>query len=89
MTIFGTINEKYPSFFQMFTIRVYSKYFDSVSISQAAISSGGYWQSFGESPFGSNLTLVRNLIHGCGRGHRSLSGSWGYGCPISIRGRLI
>jgi hypothetical protein len=57
------------------------------NVSSAAISSGGYWDSFGESPFGSNISISSNRISGCNRGHRTnTGGGWGKGAAIGFQG---
>ena len=50
------------------------------NLSSAGIASGGYFTSFAESPFGSNITIVGNQLGNVGLGHRTTSGGhWGAG----------
>jgi len=58
------------------------------NVSSAAISAGGYFAAFGESPFGSNITIRGNHIRRCGLAHRLAggSGSWGGGGAIRVGG---
>ena len=53
------------------------------SVSSAAVSAGDYFHSFGESPFGSNLSLLGNRISRAALGHRTTQGgSSGAGTAI-------
>ena len=55
------------------------------SVSSAAVSAGNYFHSFGESPFGSNLSLFGNRISRAALDHRTTQGSsWGAGTAIRI-----
>jgi hypothetical protein len=58
------------------------------NVSSAGISSGNYFQSFSESPFGSGLVISNNRITNAGLGHTTTEGgSWGaHGGSISILG---
>ncbi len=58
------------------------------NVSSGGISSGNYFNSFSESPFGSSLTLSDNVIFHAGLGHRTaFGGTWGQGSGgISITG---
>lgn len=49
------------------------------SVSSAGIDVGGYYHSFSESPFSSNLLLEHNFIQDVGRGHRTIvpGQTWG------------
>jgi hypothetical protein len=55
--------------------------------SSHAISSGGYYTTFSESPFGSGLSIHHNNIRHAALGHRVLGGGhWGGGGAITISG---
>ena len=58
------------------------------NVSSGGISSGNYFNSFSESPFGSSITLRNNVISRPGLGHRTaFGGMWGQGSGgISITG---
>ena len=57
------------------------------NVSSAAIDAGGYWQSFSEAPFGSNVTVANNRIHWPARGHRTVTGgAWGAGAAMRFGG---
>ena len=57
------------------------------NVSSGGVSIGGYWTAFGESPFGSNVSVIRNTISGCGRGHRTNTGGrWGTGAAVRATG---
>ena len=57
------------------------------NVSSGAVAIGGYWSAFGESSFGSNISVTRNTIAGCGRGHRTnTGGGWGMGAAVRTAG---
>eukprot|EP01051_Picozoa_sp_SAG22_P005715 SAG22_NODE_349_length_11854_cov_8.087282_6_plen_605_part_00 len=58
------------------------------NVSSNAIASGGYYHSFSEAPFGSDLSIASNVISRPGLGHRTATGGqWGAGGgAISIVG---
>eukprot|EP01043_Picozoa_sp_COSAG02_P058557 COSAG02_NODE_7308_length_3072_cov_2.627985_2_plen_158_part_00 len=58
------------------------------NVSSGGISSGNYFNSFSESPFGSSLIISKNIISHAGLGHRTpFGGMWGQGSGgISITG---
>jgi hypothetical protein len=57
------------------------------NLSSAAIASGPYYASFGESPFGSGLSFRNNTISNANRGHRTTAGGqWGGGAAMNVAG---